>query len=537
MTKINDDITIHFPLDLKPRDQQIEALDFCKKSINNGKKNILLNMPTGSGKSYLIVMLANFYKCFVNSEAKFDILTNSKILQDQYIRDFPFMKNLKGMSNYYCNFHKTDCGEGKEINRILKRICDNCPYDAAKFKWVSSDISTSNFALFISMALYTDTLQRRGSNVLIIDESHDFESVFCDFISTKLNKNLLKKCGFNQSAQYGYNRLFKQVKTPDEFIQFIEEGFVPDLQKLHDNHMKRIGGESEKTIKASYRKQMVYTGKLMERLETLMITYHKNKDNWSLDITYKDKEIELNLQPIWGYPYLRSILWKNYDHIIFMSGTLLDKNMFAYINGLEPELTTYKEMDSTFDVSKRPLYYMKAGKMTYKEKVNTFNEQVKLVEKILRKYKDKKGIIHTFNYEIADWIKERIKDKRLIFHTSDNRDEMYEKFINSKKPSVMVSPSMMSGVDLKDELSRFAIILKIPYPNISSNKIKDRQKSNRNWYDWKTIVDIIQTYGRTIRSDEDYADTFILDSSLSDIMKYKSRYLPRYFTNAIKTLK
>jgi ABC-type oligopeptide transport system ATPase subunit len=133
--------------------------------------------------------------------------------------------------------------------------------------------------------------------------------------------------------------------------------------------------------------------------------------------------------------------------------------------------------------------------------------------------------------------KDRIKDKRLIFHKSDNRDEMYDKFVNSKKPSIMVSPSMMSGVDLKDELSRFAIILKIPYPNISSNKIKGRQNSNRNWYSWKTVVDIIQTYGRTVRSHEDYADTFILDSSLSNIMKYNSKYLPRYFTDAIKTLK
>jgi len=101
----------------------------------------------------------------------------------------------------------------------------------------------------------------------------------------------------------------------------------------------------------------------------------------------------------------------------------------------------------------------------------------------------------------------------------------------------IVSPSMMSGIDLKDDLSRFAIILKIPYPNISSNKIKSRQRSNRDWYDWKTIVDIIQTYGRTVRSEDDYSDTFILDSSLSDILKYKSKYLPRYFTNAIKTLK
>lgn len=220
-----------------------------------------------------------------------------------------------------------------------------------------------------------------------------------------------------------------------------------------------------------------------------------------------------------------------------MSGTILDKDMFSYINGLEPELTTYKEMDSTFDVIKRPLYYIKAGKMTYKEKVNTFNEQVKLIEKILKKYKDKKGIIHTFNYEISEWIKERVKDKRLIFHDSKNRDERYQEFLSSEEPKIMVSPSMISGIDLYGDLSRFSIIVKVPYPNISSNKIKARQKSNKNWYPYKTCCDIIQAYGRTTRSESDYSDTFMLDESFSNILKYNSKYLPRYFTNAIKILK
>lgn len=538
MVKINDEINIHFPLELKPRDQQIEALEFCKKSVNNGKKHMLLNMPTGSGKSYFIIMFANWYKNFVNENAKFDILTNSKILQDQYIRDFPFIRNLKGMSNYYCSHHKTDCSEGKELNRILKRQCDGCPYDHAKLAWMDSPIGATNFALFISMALYTENIKKKESNVLVIDEAHDFESVFCDFISTKLNKNLLKKCGFKATVYNKFNARFKKIRTPREFIEFVENEFIGHVQSLYESHTERVKVETEKTIKTTQRKQIMYCIKLIERLETLLTTYSENEDNWSLDTSYnKDKEIELNLQPIWGYPYLKDILWNNYDHIIFMSGTLLDKDMYSYINGLDNELTTYKEMSSTFDAKKRPLYYIKAGKMTYREKQETFNEQVKLINKILKKYENDKGIIHTVNYEIAEWIKERIQDKRLIFHNGENRDEMYNKFVKSKEPKVMVSPSMMSGVDLKDDLSRFAIMLKVPYPNISSNKIKGRQKTNRNWYDWKTIVDIIQTYGRTIRSDEDYSDTFILDSSLSDIMKYKSRYLPRYFTNAIKTLK
>jgi Rad3-related DNA helicase len=96
---------------------------------------------------------------------------------------------------------------------------------------------------------------------------------------------------------------------------------------------------------------------------------------------------------------------------------------------------------------------------------------------------------------------------------------------------------MISGVDLKDDLSRFQIIIKIPFPYLGSEKIKMRQKTNKDWYSWKTIVDLIQMYGRSIRSHEDYAETYILDSSFSDVLRYNSKLIPTWFSDAIKILK
>jgi len=96
---------------------------------------------------------------------------------------------------------------------------------------------------------------------------------------------------------------------------------------------------------------------------------------------------------------------------------------------------------------------------------------------------------------------------------------------------------MMSGIDLKDELSRFQIIMKIPFPFLGSNKIKQRQKTKKEWYNFKTVVDFIQMSGRSVRSEDDWADTFVLDGSFSDLLKYNSALIPRWFSNAIKQLK
>jgi Rad3-related DNA helicase len=222
-----------------------------------------------------------------------------------------------------------------------------------------------------------------------------------------------------------------------------------------------------------------------------------------------------------------------------MSGTLLDKEMFAYLNGLEPSLCSYYDVKSPFAAKRRPIYYIKVGKMTFENKSETWEKQKVILDNIIKRNIDKKGIIHTANYEIAGWIKEYYKDtnNRFLFHTPDDRDEILYKHMTSTKPTILVSPSMMTGVDLKDDLSRFQVIMKVPYPNIKSEKIKKRQKDNKSWYDWKTVVDLVQSYGRSIRSEEDWAETYILDESLSNIMKYNYKYLPTYFTEAIKLLK
>jgi len=275
--------------------------------------------------------------------------------------------------------------------------------------------------------------------------------------------------------------------------------------------------------------------------KSLFDTHKKDSNNVVLDIIINKKEkmysgVDLVTQPIWVYDYLKEYVWKHYDHVIFMSASILDQEMFSYINGLDEKLTSYYEIPTPFPAKNRKIYYLKIGKMNFHNKIETFNKQIPWIKKILKKYKNKKGIIHTTNYEFAGWINENIEDERLLFHDANNRNEILEKHLTSKKPTVLVSPSMTSGLDLKDELGRFQILIKVPYPNISSNKIKGRQKTNKNWYSFKTVVDIIQAYGRAVRSNKDYADFYILDSNFSDVLKYTSHYIPKYMQNAIKTL-
>jgi len=541
-----DDVKLYHNLKYEPRQLQIDALEFTKHQIRRGKKYVMLNMPTGVGKSFWSIMFINWYKNYINQDAKFDILTNTKLLQNQYINEFPFISNLKGRNSYRCNsYPDSSCQEGKEMNKALKRTCSDCPYDRDFQSWRANSVSMTNFHLFDTINLFLpEVMVAKEPNVLIIDEAHDFESVLCDFISMKITKRTLKTMGFNDVNIINVSRELKtRVSTIGEFVNYVTDIFLHKLDNLLSSLESRLSNPSiSQGDKLRYTKNITNIKGVKFNYESFLSDYKDNEDNWVMDVEMKPKDKQFTheyiVQPVWSYKYLRETIWDKYDHVIMMSGTILEKNMFAYINGLDPKLSCYYEVETPFNLKRRPIYYIKVGKMTFHDKVKTFEKQKAYIDKILLRNKDKKGIIHTTNYEIAGWLKDYYGEKgRLLFHDSENRNEVLNKHLMSSEPTVLVSPSMMNGVDLKDDLSRFQIIMKIPYPNIKSKKIKKRQKDNKDWYNWKTVVDLIQSYGRSIRSEDDWAETYILDESLSNIMKFNYKYLPSYFTDAIKTLK
>jgi len=156
-----------------PRKEQTECIEFIDSEYRKNKENkfFLLNLPVGSGKSHLALMIADWYLKNVHGGAKVDIITNSKILQDQYCNTYESINDLKGKENYSCSQYACSCAQGAEFNRLNKTSCEACPHSGAREGFISGKISLTNFYLYILYALYMPkSLEARGSNVLIVDE-------------------------------------------------------------------------------------------------------------------------------------------------------------------------------------------------------------------------------------------------------------------------------------------------------------------------------------------------------------------------------
>jgi Rad3-related DNA helicase len=539
----------------KPRKEQREALEFIDAEYNKNKLNkfYLLNLPVGVGKSHLAMMISDWYKRNVNKMARVDIITNSKLLQNQYSDTYESINDLKGKENYECESYSCSCAQGAEFNRLNKTSCEECPYSTAREGYINGGVSLTNFYLYILYAMYNQKLmESRNARVLIVDEAHDFDDVMSDFVSIKITETIIKK--FKFSNEYEMIKELKKVNSITSYVEYLkglnveiletceqmEKGMVKAprnvTQDKRDLKISKVLSGKNSDVKLM---NLVSDMKQMQlKIEVFLKEYKENPNNWVLESNYNEKlkQKELSLEPIWSYDYLDKYVFAHYDMVILMSGTILDKNLFCNLNGLDASRAVYYSIGSPFPIANRPIFYMPIGKMSYKSKEDTFKNYIPYIKKLLDKYKNKKGIIHTNSFELSNWIQKSIKDPRLIFHDSSNKDEMLKMHFESDEPTVIVSPSMGTGVSFDNDKARFQIIAKVPYPSLGSQKNKMRQNNNPDWYSWKTVCGLIQMTGRSVRSDVDYADTIIIDGGFGDVIKHSSHFLPDWVQEAIKRI-
>lgn len=537
------------------RKEQKDTLDFIQDEYNKNPLNkfFLLNLPTGVGKSVLALNLANWYRKNVNRMARVDIITSNKLLQDQYSQTFDSICDLKGKENYECEEYACSCAQGAEFARLNKTSCESCPYSSARESYINGGISLTNFYLYILYAMYNPKLmEARAARVLIVDEAQEFDDVMTGFVSIKITEAVIKKFKFsNEPVLLKELKQISSIAHYVEFLKYLNTEIVSTQEQMEKGMYKapRDVVSDKRDLKLSKVLNVKNSDvKLMQvmtdlkqyqlKIEIFLKEYKDNPNNWVLETSYNEKlrQKELSLEPIWAYDYLDKYVFSHYDMVFLMSGTILDKNLFCQLNGLDVTKAVYYSIESPFPVKNRPIYYMPVGKMSFKQKEETFERYIPYIKKILDKYSTSKGVIHTNSFELSNWIQKSIKDKRLIFHDSTNKDEMLRMHCESDKPTVIVSPSMDTGVSFDDDLARFQIIAKIPYPTLGSQKNKMRQSNNPDWYSWKTVSGIIQMSGRPVRSNKDYADTIIIDGSFGDVMKHSSQFLPDWVQNAIKRI-
>lgn len=536
----------NFPYD-EIRVPQKEILDSLEQIYSSDKdyRYIVIEAGTGVGKSAIAKTLSQY-------ENKAYLLTATKQLQDQYEKDFKMenVKVIKGRSNYKCAVNellRCNAGECKFGNASIKDCMadDICEYYNAKKAAEQSEMYVSSYSYFLSSSSKAKNFISR--DLIIIDECHLLEDQLINFAGFSLSQKYLNDkfdlsngLEFEQIIQF--NKIIKNDGYEDniEWINFVKNLMelkladysitISSYSKVDRKYMTVEQLEEYDKINI---KQLTWKINELEALIDKINTFCNSKDKRNWLMTARDKVLKVqpvNIEGLFG-KFIDRFATKK---VVFMSATILDKTGFCKDIGLNKNNTCIISKDSTFNSKMSPIVYNPVGSMNYKNLQSTMPNIIKTIKKIMEEHKNEKGIIHTSTYSITNAIIDSIKSKRFIYKSDKESNEMLlEMHKLSLTPTILISPSLMTGTDLKDDLSRFQIIVKMPFISMADDRVKKKMEINKTWYQAKMMRDLVQSCGRSTRSQNDWSVTYILDSSFMKWACMYSKWTGQQFHNRI----
>jgi ATP-dependent DNA helicase DinG len=650
------DFVKNFPF-VHRRESQTYVINEICEALNSGYKHILLEAPTGFGKSPVAIAVAM-------TMGSSYICTSTKDLQTQYSRDFSFLKVAKGANNFRClvkedfirnktyrcgvcssdnieecrhtsveygpcmtneSFQDHACkyrtfvkdykvtNKGTRDEQIYINKSDEINYQKEFSQWLhlknlkyvkkprewkpceyfnqlnialSSGHSIFNYSNFLAFLPNSKILHPR--ELLVLDEGHLLETEIVKFRGLSLSKRRWKRYIQDlRIVDYGYDNL-------EQWIEFLIELETKMLTLIGNTSMIELlalqrkikyglqsldgvakgeyeskpttGSKKKRVVSASnlydsddeiaqkYQENISISGvNISEELaadairdtERLTITINNilsNPRNWIIAEIKKEghEVIKVELKPLDISPYCKHVFEKC-SKVLIMSATILNPKAFCRSVGLiYDKEVKFIQVKSDFPIENRPIYPMNIAYLNFNnlQLPDIKSSITKTIDNIMTIHKKDKGIVHTTSYEQLNFIKEKISQENtrrlLVTDPEIQRDEIIQEHINSIKPTVLISPSLHTGLDLKGELSRFQIITKVPYPNKNDRWINAKRNLDEDWYYWQTALKLVQASGRSIRSKEDWAKTYILDSAFGYFVNKNRDILPDWFMQAVR---
>ncbi|RAP44197.1 helicase C-terminal domain-containing protein [uncultured Methanosphaera sp.] len=533
---IDDEIIENFPFK-EARHNQLELITEILNAFEDGKRYVILEAGTGTGKSAIAATLGQILQPAY-------ILTMTKQLQRQYADEFGYAQ-VKGRNNFSCldsgSLNTCDQGTCQTIRTSDEFTCpygikmepnhqkdlrkddsnnyyttpftfkstEKCPYWNQKAISIQEPVTLLNYDYAYLELNYVQHFQKR--NLMVLDEAHNIE----DKIMHKLELNI-----YSRQLEKDINETI-----PREMMSYTDvKDWIAFLEAIFDsyNTINTTMLTKQKGDRIDHTKR-----KIKEITENIK----NDPENWVVSI----EDEMVSFKPLKINKYAEKTLFQYADKILFMSATILDKDLFCKWLGLDPEEVYYIKSESPFKKEYRPIHMKLVGPMSKRALWHTAPKTIPVLREILDKHKDEKGLIHTNSYKCQQYITEHIRDQRILSHTPKTREQVLAEFEKSKNPYVLVSPSMSEGVDLPYEKCQFQVIYKVPYPYLGDKQINERKNIDPQWYAYKTIMTLMQAYGRGMRAENDHCDTYILDKNIQTILRNKMyrKLIPKFFREAI----
>lgn len=552
------------PEGFKWRKGQKEAIYTIIDAYKNGTKVVIVDAPVGSGKSIIGIASAWILNQYNKSGY---ILASDISLQEQYEKDIKSFKmrwgSVKGIDNYKCidNMEKNSLGTCRIRNKPPKSMhCyESCPYFSARDFASNSQTTLLNYAYWLIMQNYVNDKSDaeyqlfKARDFTICDEGHKILNIVQNHYSPRFDDKLLEKLEkltyfFDTYKIHDYTSTFQNIKinvgilknqeNQNALFKLLEkiEISLEDYFSSIDKFKEQVNKEYPKENPPKEWREALricdwlkdFHCKLEDYVEIISLTSTDNliKNPSNNDITFNCLEESY---------MMNKYFHKHTGFTVIMSATFADPS--NYLRSIAINKAKYIKMESTFDFTKSPIYFYNKRRMSYNHIDANLPWLCEKINEILDSHDGENGIIHSASYhltmKIHDQLSPKNKKRILIYEGTTEKRKVLE-ILKQDRSKVLMGPSLLEGLDLKNEYSRFQIFAKVPYLSLADKFVKAKLAINPIWYKQSAIIQILQGIGRSIRSEDDWATTYFLDAGLADLIHKNRKSFPIEFMQRIQ---
>jgi Rad3-related DNA helicase len=357
-------------------------------------------------------------------------------------------------------------------------------------------------------------------------------------------------------------------------MEWVADTFRPAAQALimkWEAELEDLKSDGNNHAAAKLGKKLNGLKRFAEKINLFLNSAAENITDW---IVYTDETKGSDtfgcmiVKPLTATLFADEILFSKAEKVIIMSATIGDFKFFMRNLGIDPNDAVTCRIECDFPVENRPVFLKPIANMSSTKVAcpdcstpedsgrenrkgtgcrRCYNSgQVPSIDvampkvadflgQIMDKFSSHKGIVHTHSYKVNRFMSESMNSRnRVLTHTSvkGDRDAAIVRHIESEEPTVLFSPSMTEGLDLKDELSRFSVICKVPFPYLDPY-VKARMQRDPEWYASRVALALVQATGRSNRHKEDKAKHFILDSAIINFLSRYAKLFPKWWMDAV----
>jgi ATP-dependent DNA helicase DinG len=526
---------------------------------------VILDAPVGSGKS-LIAMCSSW---ILNQKGHKGYVLSSEIsLQDQYESDLERFRlnwgSIKGLDNYICvdNLEKTPLGTCKIQGREARKMhCySECPYYTARDKASGSQTAFLNYAYWLAMMNEVNPKLSEEKQIFpkrdftICDEGHKLldiiQSTYSPRFSGKTVEKIERLSEFFEVHKLGnYSDHVSEIRNAIKNMESEENQekllslisrvalSMENFKKPIDSLKKRIKEEYSQNTPKEW-KRAIWASDWVIEFQERIIEYIEIISKTSVRNLVKNPNVDEIVFNCLEERYLMHRYFHAHTGFtILMSATFSDPA--AYLRNISLKGAKYVRLESQFNFEKSPIYFYNGRKMSYNHIERNLPWLINEINEIISKHKGESGLIHSASYKLSmdifNGLSRENRNRVLIYNGTEEKRNFLEDLKRSKD-KILLGPSLLEGLDMKDDFGRFQIFAKVPYLSLGDRFVKTKMSINPEWYRWKAIVNILQGTGRIVRNENDWGITYILDGSLSDLIHNNRKSFPIEFMKRIRVI-